>query len=165
MDLSKFKGLPGYARVWIHGFEHHLSEDEQRAINEQLGGFLPQWVSHGEPVTAAFTVLFSRFVVTAAQCQGDISGCSIDSFVQNYKILKTAHGVNGLKGGLIYYRNQRGKIQAVDQDQFQDVVRSGGISPDSKVFNTLISTLEQIRSGEFETTFEESWHARSFRMS
>tara|TARA_B100001245_G_C22717133_1_gene348635 strand:- start:151 stop:648 length:498 start_codon:yes stop_codon:yes gene_type:complete len=163
MDLSKFKDLSDHARVWIHGFEHRLSEDEQRAINKQLGDFLPQWVSHGEPVTAAFTVLFSRFVVTAAQCQSDISGCSIDSFVQNYKMLKTAHGMNGLKGGLIYYRNQRGEIQAVDQGQFQDVVRSGGISPDCKVFNTLLSTLAQIRSGEFETNFEGSWHARSFR--
>ncbi|MDA2938989.1 hypothetical protein MYX75_12100 [Acidobacteria bacterium AH-259-A15] len=69
MYLSEFKDLPDKARVWIHGFEHELNEREQEIIRQELGRFLPQWVSHGVPVKAAFTILFARFVVTAAHCQ------------------------------------------------------------------------------------------------
>lgn len=164
MDLSKFKDLPDQSRVWIHGFEHELDEREQEIIKQKLGYFLPEWVSHGVPVKAAFTILFARFVVTAAHCRGNVSGCSIDSLARNFKTLKTTYGLDGLKGGLVYYRDQLGEIQAVDQGQFQDVVDSGLISSNTKVFNTQISTLGQVRSGEFETTFERSWHARTFRL-
>lgn len=163
MDLSKFKDLPDQARVWIHGFEHELKEREQEIISRELGRFLPRWVSHGVPGKAAFTILFARFVVTAAHCRGGISGCSIDSLVQNYKTLKTVYGLDGLKGGLVYYRDPLGEIQAVDQGQFHQAVDSGLISFNTPVFNTLVSTLGQVRSGEFEITFERSWHARAFR--
>ena len=162
MYLSEFKDLPDKARVWIHGFEHELNEREQEIIRQELGRFLPQWVSHGVPVKAAFTILFARFVVTAAHCQEGISGCSIDSLVRNFKMLKTVYGLNALKAGLVYYRDKEGEIQAVGQLQFHDVVDSGLISSDTRVFNTIISTLDQLRSGEFETTFKRSWHARSF---
>ena len=81
MDLSKFKDLPDHARVWIHGFKHELNERDQEIIQHKLVRFLPEWVSHGVPVKAAFAVLFARFVVTAAHYHGSVSGCSVDSLV------------------------------------------------------------------------------------
>lgn len=162
MDLSEFRDLPDKARVWIHGFGRELNEREREIIKQELGRFLPQWVSHEIPVKAAFTILYARFVVTAAHCQEGISGCSIDSLIRNFKTLKTVHGLNGLGGGLVWYRDHEGKIQALDQRQVRDVLDSGMISSDTKVFNTLISRLGQLRSGEFETTFKRSWHARTF---
>ena len=99
MDLSEFKDLPGNSRVWIHGFERKLNKTEQKTIRREFGRFLPQWVSHGAPVKAAFTILFDQFVVTAAHCQGGISGCSVDSFVRNLKMLKTLYGLDALIGG------------------------------------------------------------------
>ena len=162
MDLSEFKDLPGNSRVWIHGFERKLNKTEQKTIRREFGRFLPQWVSHGAPVKAAFTILFDQFVVTAAHCQGGISGCSVDSFVRNLKMLKTLYGLDALIGGLVYYRDKVEEIQAVDQLKFHDVVDSGVISVDTKVFNTIVTSLDQLRSGEFETTFERSWYARLF---
>ena len=164
MDLSAFETLPDEARLWIHGFEHELKEHERAIIGQELGHFLPQWASHGTSVQAAFTVIFSRFGITAAHGEAGISGCSTDSLVRNFKALKTAHGLDGLNGGLVHYRDQEGQIHSVDHSQFREVVNSGLISPDTRVFNTLISKLGQLRSGEFETTFGESWHARTFRL-
>jgi hypothetical protein len=162
MDLSEFQELPDDSKVWIHGFERKLNEPEQEIIKREIGRFLPQWVSHGAPVKAAFTILFDQFVVTAVHCQEGISGCSVDSFARNLKMLKTVYGLDALVGGLVYYRDKVGEIQAVDQLKFHDVVDSGSIAPDTKVFNTIVTRLDQLRAGEFETTFDGSWHARSF---
>ena len=82
----------------------------QAIIRQGLKQFLPQWVSHGAPVKAAFKILFERFVVTAAHCQEGVSGCSIDSLLRNFKTFKTVYGLDGVKGGLLYFRDKEGKI-------------------------------------------------------
>ncbi len=160
VDWIEFKDLPDQARVWVHGFPDELTGPQQEIIRQGLEQFLPQWVSHGAPVKAAFKILCERFVVTAAYCQEGVSGCSIDSLLRNFKAFKTVNGLDGLKGGLLYFRDREGKIQALDSLKFQDLVDSGEVCSDTPVFQTLLSTLGQLRSGEFETTLENSWLSR-----
>jgi len=164
MDLSEFQDLPDEARVWVHCFEKELSKQQQEIIQKGLEEFLPQWVSHGTPVKAAFKILSGRFVVTAAYSQEGISGCSTDSLLRNFKTFKTVDGLDGLKGGLLFYRDKEGKIQAVDQLKFQDLMEAGEITSETQLFQTLLSNLGQLRSGEFETPFENSWLSRTFSL-
>ncbi len=165
IDLSEFKDMPDEARVWIHGFEHKLSEPQQKIIGRQLEEFLPQWVSHSTPVKSAFKILHDRFVVTAAYCQKGISGCSADSLVRNFKTLVRVHGLDGLQGGLLYFGDGQGNIQAVNLPKVRDLVESGAISADTPVFQTWITTLGQLRSGEFEKPLEDSWWSRTFPLA
>ncbi len=104
-------------------------------------------------------------MVTAAYCQQGVSGCSIDSLLRNFKAFKNVNGLDGLKGGLLYFRDKEGKIQALEALKFQDLVESGEVCSDTPVFQTLPSTLGQLRSGEFETVFENSWLSRSLPTS
>ncbi len=164
MDLSEFQDLPDEARVWVHCFEHELSGEQKEIIQRGLEEFLPQWVSHGTPVKAAFKILSGRFVVTAAHPQEGVSGCSIDSLLRNFKTFKTVYGLDGLKGGLLFYRDKEGRIQAVDQLKFQDLMESGEITSETQVFQTLLSNLGQLRAGEFESSFEKSWLSRIFSL-
>ena len=164
MNQSEFQDLPDQARLWVHGFEQELSGEQQDIIQKGLEAFLPQWVSHGTPVKAVFKILFERFVVTAAYSQEGVSGCSMDSLLRNFKTFKAVNGLDGLKGGLLYFRDKDGKIQAVDQRKFKDLMESGEITSHTHVFQTLFTTLGQLRSGEFETTFENSWLSRTFSL-
>ena len=164
MNLSEFQDLPDEARVWVHCFEQELSEQQQEIIQKGLKEFLPQWVSHGTPVKGVFKILSGRFVVTAAYSQEGISGCSMDSLLRNFKTFKTVYGLDGLKGGLLFYRDKDGAIQAVNQLKFQDLMESGEITAETQVFQTLLSSLGQLRSGEFEAPFEESWLSRTFSL-
>jgi hypothetical protein len=164
MDLSEFQDLPDEARVWVHCFEQELSGDQQEIIRRELEEFLPQWVSHSTPVKAAFKILSGRFVITAAHSQEGVSGCSIDSLQRHFKTFKTTHGLDGLKGGLLFYRDKEGKIQVVDQLKFQELMESGEITSQTQVFKTVLSNLGQLRSGEFETPFEQSWLSRTFSL-
>ena len=165
MDLSEFKDMPDEARVWINGFEHKLSEPQQKIIDRQLEEFLPQWVSHSAPVKSAFKILHDRFVVTAAYCQEGISGCSADSLVHNFKILGRVHGLDGLKGGLLYFGDSQGNIRAANLPKVRDLVESGAICADTPVFQTWITTLGQLRSGEFEKPFKDSRWSKTFPLA
>ncbi len=165
IDLSEFNDMPDEARVWIHGFEHKLSEHQQKIIGRQFEEFLPQWVSHSNPVKSAFKILHGRFVVTAAYCQKGISGCSADSLVHNFKTLGRVHGLDGLKGGLLYFGDRQGNIQAVDLPKVRDLIDSRAICPDTPVFQTWITTLGQLRSGEFEKPFKDSRWSRTFPLA
>ena len=164
MVLSEFQDLPDEARVWVHSFEQELSGEQKDIIQRGLEEFLPQWVSHSTPVKAAFKILSGRFVVTAAYSQEGVSGCSIDSLLRNFKTFKTVYGLDGLKGGLLFYRDKEGKIQAVDQLKFQDLMESGEITSETQVFQTLLSNLGQLRTCEFETPFEKSSLSRTFSL-
>jgi hypothetical protein len=162
MNLDAFASLPDDARIWIYAFERELDENAQQLVREGLGPFMRQWVSHEAPVQGAFEIFFDRFVVVAAHCTDGISGCSIDSMVRNFKNLHSFHGLDGLKGGILYFRNSQGEIQAIEQLKFRDLIESGQVSHKTPVFQTLIQSLGRLRFGEFETSFENSFLARAF---
>ncbi len=80
----------------------------------------------------------------------------------NFKVLKTAHGLDGLQGGILYYRDKSGEIQAVTPKEFREDVEVGNISAETPIFQTLLDKLGQLRSGQFEIPFEQSPLARMF---
>ena len=162
MNLDTFANLPDDARVWIYPFEQELGQDKEQIIRQGLEPFMREWVSHEASVRGAFEIFFHRFVVVSAHCLEGISGCSIDSLVRNFKNLHSFHGLDGLKGGILYFRNQQGEIRAVEQLKFRELIESGTVSPETPIFQTSIQKLAQLRSGEFEAPFENSFLARAF---
>ena len=156
--------MPDESRLWINGFEQPLGQDERERVRGRLEPFCSTWLSHNDGVTAAFDIWFDRFVVTAAWTTGGISGCSADGLVRNFKQLRD-EGVDGLNGGLIFYRGGSGEIVSVDHLAFEDILGGGSIGPDTRVFDTLIQNLGSLREGRFEVPFSESWHSRRFRLA
>ncbi len=154
MNLDAFADLPDDARVWIYAFETELDPDREQLIRQGLEPFMHQWVSHEASVQGAFEIFWHRFTVVAAHCPQGISGCSIDSLVRNFKGFSSLHGVDGLKGGILYFRNQQGEVQAVEQLNFRDLIESGTVSAETPVFQTSLQTLGRLRTGEFEAPVE-----------
>ena len=54
---------------WVHCFEQELSEQQQEIIQRGLEEFLPQWVSHGTPVKAAFKILSGHVAAISSVLQ------------------------------------------------------------------------------------------------
>ena len=162
VNLDTFADLPDDARVWIYAFEQEFDQEGEQIIRQGLEPFMTQWCSHEASVRGAFEIFFHRFVVVAAHCQEGISGCSMDSLVRNFKSFRSFHGLDGLKGGILYFRNREGEIQAVEQLKFRDLLESGAVSPETAIFQTPLQTLGRLRSGEFEAPFEKSFLARAF---
>lgn len=162
MNFPEFAHLPENARVWVYGFAEPLSGADAGAVREALREFLPNWVSHGARVESGFKIVEDRFVVLAGHIEGGVSGCSIDSSVRVFKQLKEERGLDGLNRGLVFYRDSKGKIQAVPFTEFNQVVDSGEITAETPTFDTTIQTLSQLNAGMLERAFKDSWHARSF---
>ena len=162
MNLDAFADLPDDARVWIYAFEQQLDEEGEQIIRQGLAPFMNQWVSHEASVRGAFEIFSHRFVVVAAHSSEGISGCSIDSLVRNFKSFHSFHGLDGLKGGILYFRNEQGEVQAAAQLEFRDLVESGTVSAGTPVFQTTLQSLGRLRSGEFEAPFGDSFLSRAF---
>ena len=162
MNWNNFRRLPDDARVWISGFERPLGPAEQETVRAGMERFAAGWASHQVPVESAFEIVQDRFLVIAACTSGSVSGCSIDSMMRNMRDLYSTVGVAPPAGNLIYFRDETGRIQSIDHLEFRDVADSGRLKPDTRVFDTLIQNLGQLRAGRFELPYQEAWHARAF---
>lgn len=165
MDWTTFDKLPDDARVWITGFGRALDENEQHILVAGMQAFAAGWASHNVPVQSAFEILHNRFLVISAHTHGVVSGCSVDSMMRNIRELHESIGLAPPGGNLIFFREENGRIQSIDHLDFRDIAKSGRLKPRTRVFDTLIQNMGQLRSGRFEISYEEAWHARAFPIS
>ncbi len=164
MNIPEFAHFPDDTQMWVYGFAKPLSEADKGLIRHTMDQFLPQWVTHGQPVDGGYAIVADRFVLLAGRLESGISGCSIDSSVRNFKMLRDKHGLDGLNRGLVFFRDRQGVVQSRPYSQFQKSVDAGEVDSASMVFDTTIDTLRDLRSGRFELKFGASWHARSFSL-
>ena len=162
MNFQEFSVFEDDTRLWIYPFRDPLDESGTSLLRQTLGHFLPTWVSHGAPVKGRFRIHEDRFVLLVGQSAAGISGCSIDSSVKNFKDLRDQHGLDGLDRSLVFFRDSEGGIQGRHFLDFQQLTASGRILPETRVFDTAITNLGQLRRGEFEKPFRKSWHATRF---
>ena len=159
---ERFKQMPDATRVWVYAFNRELSEEDNVKATGILDAFLPQWVSHGVPVIGAYEIVEDRFLLLAGYCNEGIGGCSTDSSVRVVKEIEQALGLNAFDRNLVFFRDGAGKVVAVSRADFQELVNQSHVSAETTVFDTTIQELGDLRSGRFETTFDQSWHARAF---
>jgi len=160
-----FPALPDNARVWIYVSDRHLSASEQDRLLESLRPFLAQWTSHSRRVIGEALILDERFLVVAATLEeGDISGCGIDKSTHAVEEAGQALGITWMSGLTLLYRDQAGVVQAVSRPEFRDLVRRGVVDADTRVFDTSLTTLAELRNGNLEKPAGASWHSRTFQI-
>ena len=162
MEFQEFAGFGDEDRLWVYPFREPLSGTPTVLLGQTLSGFLPTWVSHGAPVKGRFLIHEDRFLLLTGTCPTGISGCAIDSSVENFQALRDQHGLDGLDRSLVFFRDTEGSILAEHFLDFQKLASSGRILPDTPVFDTTITTLAELRAGGLEKPFRDSWHAARF---
>ncbi len=164
MNIPELANFPSDTQVWVYGFSKPLAESDKELIRRTMDRFLPQWVTHGQPVDGGYAIVADRFVLLAGRLESGISGCSIDSSVRNFKTLRDSHGLDGLNRGLIFFRDRQGTVQSRPFTEFQKCLDSGEIDANTMVFDTTIGSMRELRERGFEVKFGSSWHARSFSL-
>jgi len=126
-----------------------------------LKDFINQWTVHNKALKASFLLPYRRFVVLAVDTAfNQVSGCSIDSsvrFIQELehefsKVLLDKMNVTFKQGEYLVYK---------DLKDFKTLVKSKSVSPETIVFNNLITTKSEMDS-HWEVPAKESWHQRYF---
>ena len=160
MPLVQIEDLPDSARAWVFGADHDLDESAVDLLLRDVDRFLSQWHAHGAPLTAARDWKYRRFLTVAVdQSTAGASGCSIDGLFRSLKALEPRLGGSLVTSGLFFYRDRKGRIQAVDRDRFTELNAEGKIGPETQVFDLTVTTLGEWKA-RFELSIGDSWHAK-----
>lgn len=158
MPTVSFDSLPDSARVWIFSSEQPLTGPSAEHLLRHVDGYLEQWRAHGRPLTCARAWRDDRFLAVAVdQTDAFASGCSIDGLFRTLQELRPAIGTSLVGGGLVYFRDQAGEIQAATRDQFAALGATGAVTDETTVFDPTVATAGEWRN-RFETEVGRAWH-------
>lgn len=155
-----FETLPKTSKVWIYPSLQALTPHQESIVMEQTHKFVDEWLSHGAPVTASFTVLEHRFLVIAAdESTAGPSGCSIDSQVHFVQKLESAIHQTLTEKGQIPVISEEGTIEFWPLDPFRKHI-SEGLLPSNRFFYDIsVQTVSDLRE-HFKLKIVEGWPKR-----
>src|SRR5262245_28462950 len=138
MPLTPFEKLPQDARLWIFSAARPLSSVEEAQVLAETDAFIEQWSAHGVRLTAGRDLRHHQFILIGVdERAAGVSGCSVDALVRRMHELEHRMGVELVNNGPVLYRDGK-NICRVERDQFAELVSSGKVNLDTRVFdNTL----------------------------
>lgn len=158
-----FSNIPDNARAWVFAASRPVLGEEAERLLRVAEAFVRGWLAHGQPVVGAVDWRHDHFLIVAADEEATgVSGCSIDSLFRTLREAERELGVSLLDSSFVWYRNYSGQIEALPRPEFRERVSSGEVTDDTTVFDNTVGKVGQIRQGEWERPFRESWHGRAF---
>lgn len=163
MPQVPFESLPDDARLWIFAVQDRLEPRDVAQVREAVSGFLEEWAAHGDPLTAGYAWVEDRFLLVAVdQRTVPPSGCSIDALMRTLKAVEARTGKRLVDHGPVYVRSETGEVIRMSRKDFRDSATRGAVTPDSRVFDTTLTSLGAYRAGRMEVPARESWHGGAF---
>jgi hypothetical protein len=158
--LKSFPNLPGDSRLWIFAANRELTPHEAQNVTATMTEFLHGWKAHGAAVEAGFELQHNRFLLIASSnAMADPSGCSIDNMTRTVRELGQKLGVNFMPGANIFYQ-ANDSVQMADRPTFKDLAKKGLVGQETTVFNTNLTSVEELQSGKWQLPAKESWHSQ-----
>jgi hypothetical protein len=160
--MTDYNNLAPGSRVWIFQADRELTDEENKAISNELLQFVENWLSHGSLLKAHYKLLHNRFIVFFADEDGDnMCGRAIDASVRFVKELEKKYGISLLDRSRVAYLVE-GRVEACTLDELGQRIEDGEITPKTEVFNNLVSTKEEF-DNSWTVPLAKSWH-RSYIM-
>ncbi len=89
------------------------------------------------------------------------SGCSIDALVNRLRDFGGELGVTLIDHAPVSFRDAT-EIRTVSRADFRALADSGAVGPDTRVFDTSLTTIGGFRAGGLEQPAVGTWHGRAF---
>jgi hypothetical protein len=157
--LVPLEQLPETARVWIYQSDRKFSDEEMKAIEAALDGFIQTWTAHGKDLKAGYEIRYRRFIVIALdQAHTAASGCSIDASVHFIQSLEQKFDLDLLDKMNVTFK-QGEYITYKSLADFKKMAKEKAISAKTVVFNNLVTDIREYRE-HWEVPAQESWHKR-----
>ena len=150
-----------HSRVWVYQANRVLNSSETEAIQQRLDSFTGQWLAHGNELLAKGEIRYNQFIILSVdEQQAGATGCSIDQSVKLMLELEREFNINLFDRFQLAYRDGEA-IKTSNRQDFESLIRSGAINPDTIVFNNLVSTRKALETN-WEIPMKDSWHANIF---
>ena len=162
MPRIPFEQLPPDARLWIFAAERPLTPAESARVLAETDSFINQWMAHGVPLSAGRDLRHDQFVMVGVdERAAGVSGCSIDALVRRMNQLEGVLGVELVNNGPVLYREGEA-IERVSRERFAELVASGTVGPNTRVFDNTVARVGDLQAGKWEVKAVEAWHGRAF---
>jgi len=162
MPKTDFEKLPDHGRLWVFPATRDLTDSEAEACLEAVDGFLEEWAAHGVPLVSGRELLERRFLLVGVDVDAEApSGCSIDALVNRLRALGAELEVGLIDHAPVWYR-QDGEVRSTSRGTFKRLAEEGSVQPETRVFDTTLTSLRQLREGGLERPAAETWHGRTF---
>lgn len=156
-----FNELPKTARVWIYQANRDLINSELESISQELTAFCNGWSAHGAGLKSSFQILYNRFIVIAVDEGFNMAtGCSIDSSVNQIKLLENRYGLNFMDRTQVAFLIDN-ELYIETLSAIKGKVNDGIISSETKTFNNLVATVEDFDSS-WMIPASDSWLKKYF---
>jgi hypothetical protein len=145
------------SRVWVYQSSRLFTLSEALEIEKALEDFAAGWRTHGAEVKAYANLFFGQFVILMAdETRAGVSGCSTDSSVRFIKELGANYGVDFFNRTNLAFVKEN--IQLIPLNQFSYAIDNGFIKPDTRYFNNLVQTKEELENN-WIIPVKDSWLA------
>ncbi len=156
MNTTLTNSLSPKSRVWIYQSTKEFTPEQAAAISEKITAFVNQWTAHKMEVTGAGGLLYNRFVVLMAdESEVGVSGCSVDSSVNFIRQLGSGFNANFFDRWNIAYKKGN-DVVSCSRDEFESLVATGDIKPETVVFNNLVQTKAEFET-KWQVSYKDSW--------
>jgi 23S rRNA-/tRNA-specific pseudouridylate synthase len=143
-------------RIWIYLSAKAIQPEQEKIINETLTKFFSGWNAHGDPLASSYEILHHHFlIVRVNESLHSASGCSIDKLTHCIQQLEKLTGLSFFNRHLIAFMKENA-LQVYPSSQTSQLLESGIINEDTKVFNLSVSTRLDLETS-FEISLKESW--------
>ncbi len=154
-----FKELPGHARIWIYPNAGPIARGVLQEIQGHLTDFVSTWSAHQQPLKAAYTIPFDRFIILGVdESFLQVSGCSIDASVHFMQQLEKDFDLQ-LFDRLWFSYEQAGEVHTIHKTEFKQQYQQGTITDETLVFDHLIKTKGELE-WNWKKPLNQSWHRR-----
>ena len=162
MPRIDFHDLPDHSRIWVFPASRTLTEDETRSLLAQVDAFLAGWAAHGQPLRSGHLLVDERFLLVGVDEDAEApSGCSIDALVNRLEASGSALGISLLDHAPVWFRSGE-TVRSVSRAEFRSLVQDGVVTPDTRVFDTSLTRMTDLRGEGLERAARDSWHGRAF---
>jgi hypothetical protein len=162
MPRTDFEKLPDHGRLWVFPATRDLTDAEAETCLEAVDGFLEGWAAHGVALVSGRELRERRFLLVGVDVDAEApSGCSIDSLVRRLRELGSELGVGLIDHAAVWYRMD-GDVRTASRADFKRLAEAGSVAPETRVFDTTLTSLRELREGALERPAAETWHGRAF---
>ncbi len=157
--FTEYHNLPDTSRIWMYQSDREFTVKEVQFISTQAEEFINTWTRHGDDLKGSFTIKYNQFLVLAVdEGFNKVSGCSIDASVRFIKEIEEKLNIDLMDKMNVSFKDGN-TINLVKLAQFQQFAKEKKITPETIVFNNMITTKEEVTT-KWEIAASKSWHKR-----
>jgi hypothetical protein len=150
--------LPNNAKVFIFQADRKLTSSDVEVINMVMNSFIPKWATHGEELTAEYTILNKLFLVVGNDEERvATSGCSKDSLTHAVQSIGKQLNIDFFNRLNIAYKTGSDNFELVNMLNFKKMMQKDEISQNTIVVNNLIESKHDLLNN-WQVEVKNSWH-------